>query len=330
MKLRFQICLAACSLTLFLSPGIRAGSLDSSVLQMFPKNIAEFAYANIGEARKVPWFAQFEKQALPAVMRDFEESINAPGMQADFPVDQVAWAIVSTNEGDESKPVKSGQIGGVAIGNFQPVQEEASLQSQHLITSQMGDRTLFSIAGGPDGIFFVFMDEHTVAFGPRKILEHMIRAHDGEEDSLLQNTEMLTRITQADGGGIFWGVLNDSATQMAMGQLVPEAGMFPQAAQLISKMSALLITVSESKGMEARFQAVSASPGDALLLSQLLQAGVLMKRYRSRQGNAELAEMLDGVRISADGNLLDITFDLSDEQVESLVQHKTFALEAVR
>ena len=143
MKLRFQICLAACSMTLFLSPGIRAGSLDSSVLQMFPKNVTEFAYADIGEARKLPWFAQFELEALPAAMRDFEESISTPGMQADFPVDQVAWAIVSADEGDKRKPVQSGQIAGVAIGNFQPVQEEASLQSQNLITSQMETRTAF-------------------------------------------------------------------------------------------------------------------------------------------------------------------------------------------
>ena len=117
---------------------------------------------------------------------------------------------------------------------------------------------------------------------------------------------------------------------MAMGQLVPEAAGFPQAAQLISRMSALLITVSESNGIEAHFQAVSASPDDALLLSQLLQAGVLMRRYHSREGNAELVEMLDGLRIDANGNLLDITFDLSDEQVASLIQHKMFAWEAVR
>jgi hypothetical protein len=326
MKLRFQIWLVACSLTLFLAPVLRAGSLDSSVLQMFPKNVTEFAYADIGEARKLPWFAQFEQQALPAVMRDFEESVTTPGMQSELLVDQVAWAIVSTDEGNKSTPVQSGQIAGVAIGDFQPVQAEASLHSQNLITAQMGSRTLFSVAGGPDGMFFAFMDEHFVAFGPRKILEHMIRAHDGEEDSLLENTEMLTRITQADGGGIFWGVLNASAARMAVGQLVPEAAAFPQAAQLIGKMNALLITVSESNGMEAHFQAVSASPDDALLLSQLLQAGVLVRRYESKQENPELVQLLDGLRIDTNGNLLDISFNLSDDQMTNLVHHNIFAI----
>jgi hypothetical protein len=124
----------------------------------------------------------------------------------------------------------------------------------------------------------------------------------------------------------FWGVLNPNGTQQAIRQLVPEAGKFPGAQQIIDHMTALVINLDGSleTNVHLSFQAVSATPLDALILSQLLQAGVLLRRYQASQDNPDLASILDEVSIGAAGSQLGISLSLTDDQLKSLIAYDTF------
>jgi hypothetical protein len=89
----------------------------------------------------------------------------------------------------------------------------------------------------------------------------------------------------------------------------------------------LLITVKVPGDIELDFQAESASSSDAILISQLLQAGVLMRRYQTNsENNPEMTKLLDALHISANGNLLDISLELTNDQLTSLVEHNTFSM----
>ena len=44
---------------------------------MFPKDIGEFAYADMRAARARPWFSQLRDQLLPGNFRQFEQFLNA-------------------------------------------------------------------------------------------------------------------------------------------------------------------------------------------------------------------------------------------------------------
>ena len=59
-------------LLLLLGPAMRARALDSSVIGFFPKDVTEFAYADLATARTFPWFAQFESQVVPVSFHNFE------------------------------------------------------------------------------------------------------------------------------------------------------------------------------------------------------------------------------------------------------------------
>ena len=48
-----------------------AGSLSTAIIGMFPKQVGEFAYADLKSARKYPWFPQLREQLLPSRFRDF-------------------------------------------------------------------------------------------------------------------------------------------------------------------------------------------------------------------------------------------------------------------
>ncbi len=173
-------------------------------------------------------------------------------------------------------------------------------------------------------LFFFFLDSNTAAFGHRSILEKLIEVRFGTEEGLLRNDRFFPLINEANGRGVVWAVLNPAYTRLAMQQLVPETAQFPQAAQLVRKLQALMITVEAGSGLDARFQAVCNSPEDANTFAALLQAGLLYRRYQESQGNPDLARLLDDARITPRGDRLEVRFALSDEQMLSLIRRNTF------
>ncbi len=43
----------------------RAGRLGADIIALFPKEIGEFAYADLKKARTLKWFPQLQEQMLP-------------------------------------------------------------------------------------------------------------------------------------------------------------------------------------------------------------------------------------------------------------------------
>src|SRR5256884_2912111 len=99
-------------------------------------------------------------------------------------------------------------------------------------------------------------------------------------------------INVANGSGVVWAVLNPAYTRLAMQQLAPEVGQFPEAAKLVARMQNMIINVDASSGIEGKFQAVCGSTEDANALGQLLQAGVFFKPNSAPEDNPDLAAML--------------------------------------
>jgi hypothetical protein len=51
----------------------RAGQLGADVIALFPKEVGEFAYADLKKARTMKWFPQLQEQMLPDRFRQFEK-----------------------------------------------------------------------------------------------------------------------------------------------------------------------------------------------------------------------------------------------------------------
>jgi hypothetical protein len=111
-----------------------------------------------------------------------------------------------------------------------------------------------------------------------------------------------------------------------MQQLAPEVEQFPEAGKLVSHMQNMLINVNASSGVDGKFQAVCGSAEDANTMAQLLQAGLLYKRYQAGKDNPDLGDMLDKARIVPSGDRVIINMALTDDQMASLIKHNTFAL----
>jgi hypothetical protein len=254
-------------------------------------------------------------------------------MDPNTQVEEVAWALVpsgpSSGSGAAGVPT-SEQIVGVALGNFRPTAVKAYFANKKSATVQVRDFTLYAFGGGAGAgdLYFMLLDANTAAFGQRSLLEKMIDVRYGVQQSVMSNTTVYPLIKQANGHGMVWAVLNPSYSRLALKQLVPQAAQFPQATQLLTTIQSLVINVRSSNGIQADFLANFITPADATTMGSLLQAGLLMAHYQATsKNNTSLGQLLDTASITPNGTQLTVSVALTNDQVVSLIQSKTFALQ---
>jgi hypothetical protein len=312
----------------------KAGRLGADIIALFPKEVGEFAYADLKKARTLKWFSQLQEQMLPDRFRQFEKFLASAGVDPNSQVDELAWGLVAEGmtaktEGTGSADVPTGEeIVGVALGTYNPNSTEAFFKQQKLPTFKARGYTLFAFGtgSGANDLFFFFLDSNTAAFGHRAVLEKMIEVRFGSEEGLMRNEKLFPLINEANGSGVVWAVLNPAYTRLAMQQLAPEVEQFPEAAKLVARMQNMIINVEASSGLDGKFQAVCGSTEDANTLGQLVQAGFLYKRYQAQKDNPDLAQLIDQARVTPAGDRLTIRMSLSDDQMTTLIRKNTFAL----
>jgi hypothetical protein len=331
-----QLAGVLCLVLLVGSSDLWARSLDSTIIGMFPKDADDIGYADLNQARELPWYPQFEAQLVPVALFGFEQFLELAAMRQTSPINQVAWASVGAarSSSDQTAPNHpasgSGQPVAVAIGDFDIDTIKAFLGSKSILSVEVGGYTLYAsgTASGSSNVFFAFLDSETIVFGPLEPLKRVLAIRDGEEDSLLRNESMMTLIDKANGDAVFWGVLNSAAGGRAIERLVPEAAKFPQSRDLLGKLKEVLITVRVSDDIELDLQVAAVSPSDAVTLSQLLQAGVLVRRHQTdSENNPEMAKLLDAVYVGSNGTVLDVSVQLTNDQLFSLIEHNTFSIQ---
>lgn len=298
-----------------------AGSLDPSVLSMFPKDSGELAYADLKAARALPWFPQLREQLLPSNFRQFEQFLTTAGIDPNTEVDELAWAAIAASKNS------SETIVGVALGSFDPSSTESRLKAKKLAMTEYAGFHLYAFGSGSGGgdIYFTFIDSNTAAFGQRSALEALLDVRTGAAENLMANDKLSSLINEANGSGMVWAVLDQNYTHIAMQQLVPQASQFPQATAIINRMKAMTITVQADSGLDAQFQAVCGSPDDSQLLAAALQAGIMMRRYQEAKDQPDLAGALDHVTVSPSGDRLKVDAPVSQDQLLSLIRSKALA-----
>jgi hypothetical protein len=298
-----------------------AGSLSNSIIGLFPKEVGEFAYADLKTARGYAWFGQLRDQLLPGRFKEFEQFLRSAGIDPNTQVDELAWAgMPQSKSGGE-------EIVGIALGQFDPSSAEAKFQQQKLPSIEVHGFHLYAFGSGAGAgdILFLFIDSNTAAFGHRAALEKLIDVRAGAADNLLTNSKMYPLINGSNGHGIIWAVLDQDYTHLAVKQLLPQLSTIPQAASIVSRMHAMTIDVEAESGVDAKFQAICDSSDDANMLSAAMQAGIMMYRYQAAQSNPALASLLEEIKVSPDGDRLKIEAPISQDELLGLIRSKAFS-----
>jgi hypothetical protein len=339
-KTFLRMAAAAGMLTAALAAAQIAGAqrVGPDTIALFPKNVGEFAYANLKQARSEKWFPQLQEQLLPERFRQFEKFLASAGVDPNSQVEELVWGLVAEGVTDKTSGVGSDavptgeEVAGIALGNFNPRSTEAYFKAQKLPTYTSHSFTMYAFGSGagPSDLFFMFLDSNTAAFGHRSVLDKMLDIRYGGAEGLLRNDKMFSLINEANGSGLVWAVLNPAYTRLAMHQLAPQISQFPEATKLVTRMQNLLINIQAGSGIDGKFQAICGSTDDANTLAQLLQLAMVYQQYQAKQGgqtqNAELADLLGQAQVNPTGDRVVLHLALTDDQMSSLIKKNTFAL----
>jgi hypothetical protein len=324
----FMVMIAALS-----KPAKADGAVSADTINLFPKDTGEVGYVDLKKARTEKWFPALREQILPDRFRQFEKFLASAGVDPNSQVDELVWGLLpeTTQKNDKgtSTDVPSSEYTvGIAMGNYNPETTEAYFKQQNLPTVQLDNYTLFAFGSGsgPTDLFFFFLDSSNAVFGHKPALEKLLEIRMGKQDGLLRNEKMYNLINEVNGSSVVWAVLDPGYTRLAMSQLAPEVQQFPEAAALVQRMQAMLITATASSGVDTKFQAVCGSTQDANTLSQLMAAGLLVKKYQASKDNPDLAQLLDQASVTPSGDRVVIALSVSDDQMTSLIQKNTFSL----
>ena len=320
LKLFAVVAAAVLSIAALAPRPAHAGTLSSAIIGMFPKDMSEFAYADLKQARQLPWFTTIQQQLLPQNFREFEQFLRAAGIDPVMQVDEMAWGAESANA---KHPY---EIAGVALGEFLPDTTEARFAAEKIpmIQSRGFKLWAFGSGAGPNDIFFMFFDNSTAAFGQRDLLQRLIDVRFGAAESLLENSLLFPLIQSANGNGTVWAVLDQANTRLALQQLLPQASQFPQAAAILDRIHAMEIHVQAGDGIDAKFGAVCATPDDANQLAAMMQGGLVLRRYQVQQTNPDLAQALSNVTVSPAGDHLNVEIPVSNDLLAGLIRNGTF------
>jgi hypothetical protein len=327
--------LAACGLAMMvaaMATPAKASGVSADTIALFPKNTGEIGYVDLKKARGEKWFPALREQILPERFRQFEKFLASAGVDPNSQVDELVWALVPDAMNKDDKGASTGvpsseETVGIAMGSYNPDTTEAYFKQQNLATTKLGDFTLYAFGSGSGGgdLYFFFLDSSKAVFGHKTQLDRLMNIRVGKEDGLLRNDQMYNLINEVNGSSVVWAVLDPGYTRLAMSQLAPEIQQFPEAATLVQKMQAMIITATAGSGVDSKFQAVCGSTQDANTLSQLMSAGLLYKKYEASKDNPDLAQLLDQANVSPSGDRVVIALSVSDDQMTSLIRRNTFA-----
>jgi len=315
-----------------------AQRVGPDTIALFPKNVGEFAYANLKQARSQKWFPQLQQQLLPERFRQFEKFLASAGVDPNTQVEELVWGLVAEGVNDKTSGVGSDavptgeEVAGIAIGSYNPNSTEAFFKAQKLPTFTSHGFTMYAFGSGSGAsdLFFLFIDSNTAAFGHRNVLEKMLDIRYGGAEGLLRNDKMYSLINEANGSGVVWAVLNPAYTRLAVRQLAPQIQQFPEAAKLVTRMQNLILNIQASGGVDGKFQAVCGNTDDANTLAQLMQLALVYQQYQAKQQgqtqNQDLADLLSQAQVSPSGDRVVLRLSLTDDQMTSLIKKNTFAL----
>jgi hypothetical protein len=334
IQIRFFVAAAVVVLVALVQvPAARAGCVDDHVISMFPKNVSEFACANLESVRLNSWFADFKGQVLPRELYGFDSFLVSAGVNPNTQVNQVIWAIGgparNARAHDEAVP-DSDQFAAVIVGQFDPDSIKSALESRKLPVISYRGHTLYPLAAtGAPSMYFMTIDSDTSAVGEPAMLRQMLDVAQGSAESLLSNAHEVELIGGVNNEATLWGVFNGPGTLQAIRQLAPGAAQFSESAKLFQDIRSLTLSAkASSSDVEVKFEIATDTPQDSVMLSQILQAGLVVKKYLAKQAtppSLALAAILERVSVTPNSSLVEISIDVLESQLRDLILERAFS-----
>ena len=273
-------------------------------LRYVPADAAIVSFANVREVMDSEFRERLrEREAETEASREFEART---GIDIDRDVDRVVAGIVPTGGSD------AGAI-GVLAGRFDTERIASIAIADGGIRTTHGGQTLILLEGGSDDpdsdtTALTFLDANVLAIGSESLVRQAI---DGSASGADTNDRLMGLLDHVEEGSTAWTV----------GRLEAAGGnrwLPDQLQSQVSQVSAFAFGGQVNGNLRGRLTAEAADETTSQSLRDLLQGFLALGRLQAAQ-RPELAALLDALRLTAEGRMVTLSFDLPADTLLQLL-----------
>src|SRR5579862_4249987 len=291
-----------------------ASGLDTSVAEMFPKDVAELSYLDLKAMRQQPWFAIAEQNLLPLRFRKLEFLLSNAGLDVQTQVDTLAWGTVNA-----TKTTNAGFV-GVAAGHFSPSTVESYFSQHNLHTVDEQGEHVLDIGGNTSDLYLVFLDPETAAFGQLAALDQLLAVRSQGNESFAGNSALTALVKDTRQDSLTWSVRDKGYARATFQHFLPDSAQIPEAGLLLDHIQSLEFDVTDQNVLSARLQVVCSSPTEAVMLAALLQAGIAYREHEVWQSGAPPSTIFKGISVTAYSTRVEIEIPIGPAQLDSAIR----------
>ena len=241
----------------------QSGARDA--LSAFPADTQQVIYSNLAQLRSLPDYPQISQWIYTRQLTDFADFLRSMGTDPEKDVTEVTlgW------RGEVGKA----SFFGLAEGQFQPDSIHEYVIQHQLPYQQYEGYDFYAFDSGADreGIFFVFFDSSTAAFGRLDDLKAILETRAGARPRLDSVAEFVNAEEELEGSASQWGIargaaaVNQAAPWLSQGAKLP---VDPNA--FLAPIQLVLYRLELQSGFSMHMSVVCKTSEDARRLAQVL------------------------------------------------------------
>lgn len=256
---------------------------------------------------------QLKDRVMPPELRQFDEAVQKSGINDNHDVDSLAFVLYRVQgSSDELETV------AIAQGQF-PVEDLiANFRKQKVRPTVIRTNRVYPM--GKTGMVLCFVDPSTMIFGSSEAVKQALDARDGLTPSMLTNGPIMDAMKSVESEPL-WSILDQKGTQTLMRHLLGEAGSVADYDSVRKRLVGSWYTMDFQHGVKFDLTITTGDTFAAATVSSLLNAAAL---YKKMSGSDAEKAALSATDISSSSGQLQVHFETSDSQFDSLLKSPLF------
>lgn len=311
MKTLFRVSLAAAAMTLA-APAF-AVQLSGDARSAIPRDLQQLVVVDYRAMQNSDAAMQLKDRVMPPELRQFDEAVQKSGINDNHDVDSLAFVLYRVQgSSDELETV------AIAQGQF-PVEDLiANFRKQKVRPTVIRTNRVYPM--GKTGMVLCFVDPSTMIFGSSEAVKQALDARDGLTPSMLTNGPIMDAMKSVESEPL-WSILDQKGTQTLMRHLLGEAGSVADYDSVRKRLVGSWYTMDFQHGVKFDLTITTGDTFAAATVSSLLNAAAL---YKKMSGSDAEKAALSATDISSSSGQLQVHFETSDSQFDSLLKSPLF------
>lgn len=311
MKTLFRVSLAAAAMTLA-APAF-AVQLSGDARSAIPHDLQQLVVVDYRAMQNSDAAMQLKDRVMPPELRQFDEAVQKSGINDNHDVDSLAFVLYRVQgSSDELETV------AIAQGQF-PVEDLiANFRKQKVRPTVIRTNRVYPM--GKTGMVLCFVDPSTMIFGSSEAVKQALDARDGLTPSMLTNGPIMDAMKSVESEPL-WSILDQKGTQTLMRHLLGEAGSVADYDSVRKRLVGSWYTMDFQHGVKFDLTITTGDTFAAATVSSLLNAAAL---YKKMSGSDAEKAALSATDISSSSGQLQVHFETSDSQFDSLLKSPLF------